>query len=135
MGGSLWACGCIASWAVATAERYAASPSSGPVCARPEPPWRIGRASCSVGGPFMLACAMMAKVNIILCIITHHTITYKASNTVSEIPNSSTHKGHQILGRKKAQQGKGSSYSRYMASSVGMHKGMTMLVRTASIYR
>jgi hypothetical protein len=61
MGGTLRACGCIASWVVATAERYAASPSSGPVCARPKPLWRIGRASCSVDAPFMRACAMMAK--------------------------------------------------------------------------
>jgi hypothetical protein len=40
----------IASWVVATAERYAALPSSGPVCARPKPPWRSGRVSWSVGG-------------------------------------------------------------------------------------
>jgi hypothetical protein len=51
----------IASWVVATAERYAASPSSGPVCARPKPPWRMRRVSCSVGGPFVRACPMMAK--------------------------------------------------------------------------
>jgi hypothetical protein len=53
---------CIASWVVATAERDASSPSSGPVCARPEPPWRSGRASWSVRGPSRWACAILAKV-------------------------------------------------------------------------
>jgi hypothetical protein len=45
----------IASWVV--------SPSSGPVCARPKLPWRNGRASWSLGGPSMRACATMAKVD------------------------------------------------------------------------
>jgi hypothetical protein len=39
----------LASWVVAIAERYATSPSSRQVCARPKPRWRSGRVNWSVG--------------------------------------------------------------------------------------
>jgi hypothetical protein len=88
-----WAefCGPVAkaSWVVATAERYAASPLSGPVCAKPKPLCCIGRVSWSVGGPSMRAYAMMAKAqSTALLLLLSILQTHKKSLCIQQHPAS-----------------------------------------------